>query len=57
MTRAYAVPAEELALDFADAAAAAGLALAGAHILRVHNVAATLPAVRIADAILSAAQE
>lgn len=46
----------ELALDFSDAAAAAGLALAGAHILRVHNVAATLAAVRIADAILSAAQ-
>lgn len=44
------------ALDFADAAAAAGLVLAGAHILRVHNVAATLPAVRIADAILAAAQ-
>lgn len=48
-----ALPAE-LALDFGDAAAIAGLVLGGAHILRVHNVAAALPAVRIADAILTA---
>lgn len=46
----------ELALDFGDTAAIAGLVLGGAHILRVHNVAAILPAVRIADAILAAAQ-
>ncbi|HEV2500316.1 MAG TPA: dihydropteroate synthase [Terriglobia bacterium] len=44
----------ELALDFGDAAAIAGLTLGGAHILRVHNVAAALPAARIADAILTA---
>lgn len=49
-------PRHRLALDSADAAAAAGLGLAGAHILRVHNVAAALPAARIADAILAAAQ-
>lgn len=42
------------ALDFGDAAAAASAALAGAHIVRVHSVAAALPAVRIADAILAA---
>ncbi|HEV2418840.1 MAG TPA: dihydropteroate synthase [Terriglobia bacterium] len=44
----------ELALDFGDAAALVGLVLGGAHILRVHNVGAALPAVRIADAILAA---
>ncbi|MGH9405725.1 MAG: dihydropteroate synthase [Terriglobia bacterium] len=42
--------------DFADAAAVAGMALAGAHIIRVHNVRAALPAARIADAILAAAR-
>lgn len=46
----------ELTLDFGDAAAGAGLVLGGAHVLRVHDVAATLPAARIADAILAAAQ-
>jgi len=38
-----------------DAAAVAAAILRGAHIVRVHDVAAVLPAVRIADAILSAA--
>lgn len=47
----------ELALDFGDAAALAGLVLDGAHILRVHNVAAALPAARIADAILAASPQ
>ncbi len=37
-----------------DAAAVAASILAGAHIVRVHDVAAILPAVRIADAILAA---
>ncbi|MGH9450953.1 MAG: dihydropteroate synthase [Terriglobia bacterium] len=43
------------ALDFGDAAAFAASVLAGAHIVRVHNVAAALPAARIADAVLAAA--
>jgi len=43
-----------LALQFADAASVAATILAGAHIVRVHDVAAMLPAVRIADAILAA---
>jgi dihydropteroate synthase len=43
----------ERGLDFADAATAAAAILAGAHIVRVHSVAAILPAVRIADAILA----
>jgi dihydropteroate synthase len=37
-----------------DAAAVAASILGGAHIVRVHDVAAILPAVRIADAILAA---
>lgn len=41
-------------LELADAAAVAASILAGAHIVRVHDVAAVLPAVRIADAILEA---
>jgi dihydropteroate synthase len=41
-------------LDVGDAAAVAASILAGAHIVRVHDVAAVLPAVRIADAILAA---
>lgn len=41
-------------LDFGDAAAAVAAVLGGAHIVRVHNVATVLPAVRIADAILAA---
>jgi dihydropteroate synthase len=37
-----------------DAAAVVAAILAGAHIVRVHEVAAILPAVRIADAVLEA---
>jgi dihydropteroate synthase len=36
-----------------DAAVVASI-LAGAHIVRVHDVAGILPAVRIADAVLAA---
>jgi dihydropteroate synthase len=43
-----------LPLLLGDAAAVAASILAGAHIVRVHDVAAVLPAVRIADAILNA---
>ncbi len=42
-------------LESGDAAAVAASILAGAHIVRVHDVAAVLPAVRIADAVLKAA--
>jgi len=42
-------------LELGDAAAVVASILGGAHIVRVHNVAAILPAVRIADALLSAA--
>ena len=38
-------------LQFADAAAVVAAILGGAHLVRVHDVAAILPAVRIADAI------
>jgi dihydropteroate synthase len=41
-------------LDLGDSAAVAASILAGAHIVRVHDVAAIVPAVRIADAILQA---
>ncbi|MGA2630070.1 MAG: dihydropteroate synthase [Terriglobia bacterium] len=41
-------------LALGDAAAVAASILAGAHIVRVHDVAAALPAVRLADAILAA---
>ncbi len=44
------------ALDSGDAAAAVAAALAGAHIVRVHNVAAVVPALRVADAIREAAR-
>jgi dihydropteroate synthase len=43
-----------LALQVGDAAAIVAAILDGAHIVRVHDVAAMLPAVRIADAILDA---
>jgi dihydropteroate synthase len=49
------VPADSCsssAVDLGDAAAAAAAVLAGAHIIRAHSIAAVLPAVRIADAIL-----
>ncbi len=41
-------------LQIGDAAAVTATSLAGAHIVRVHDVAAMLPAIRIADAILQA---
>jgi len=41
-------------LQSADAAAVVVSILAGAHIVRVHDVGAVLPAVRIADAVLEA---
>jgi dihydropteroate synthase len=41
-------------LQLGDAATVAASILTGAHIVRVHDVAAMLPAVRIADAILKA---
>ena len=41
-------------LQIGDAAAVAVSILGGAHIIRVHDVEAALPAVRIADAILAA---
>jgi dihydropteroate synthase len=41
-------------LQIGDAAAVASSILAGAHIVRVHDVAAVLPAIRIADAVLRA---
>ena len=41
-------------LQTGDAAAVAASILAGAHIVRVHDVASMLPAVRLADAILTA---
>jgi len=43
------------ALQLGDAAAVVASILAGAHIVRVHDVAAVLPAVRIADAVLATA--
>jgi dihydropteroate synthase len=41
-------------LDLGDSAAVAASILAGGHIVRVHDVAAIVPAARIADAILQA---
>lgn len=43
-------------LQVGDAAAVAASILAGAHIVRVHDVAAMLPSIRIADAILAASR-
>ncbi|HLI30481.1 MAG TPA: dihydropteroate synthase [Terriglobia bacterium] len=45
-----------IALDFGDAAAAAAAVLAGAHIVRVHHVAAIVPALRVADTIRAATE-
>jgi dihydropteroate synthase len=45
---------EAPALQLGDAAAVVASILAGAHIVRVHDLAAVLPAVRIADAVLAA---
>jgi len=47
---------QALPLQLGDAAAVTASILAGAHIVRVHDVEAVLPAVRIADALLAAAQ-
>ncbi|MGO8733236.1 MAG: dihydropteroate synthase [Terriglobia bacterium] len=44
------------ALQLGDAAVVVASILAGAHIVRVHDVAAVLPAVRIADALLAASR-
>jgi dihydropteroate synthase len=44
-------------LQLGDVAAVAASILAGAHIVRVHDVGAALPAVRIADAILAASRK
>jgi len=41
-------------LEIADAAAVVAAILGGAHIVRVHDVAAMLPAIRIADALVGA---
>lgn len=43
-------------LELGDAAAVAASILAGAHIVRVHDVEGVLPAVRIADALLAASK-
>jgi len=44
-----------LALQVGDAAAVVALILGGAHVVRVHDLAGMIPAVRIADAIRQAA--
>jgi dihydropteroate synthase len=43
-------------LQLGDAAAVVASILGGAHIVRVHDVARVLPAVRIADAVLTASR-
>jgi dihydropteroate synthase len=53
--KAFIAQATEQETEFAGAAAAAAAILAGAHIVRVHDVKAMLPAVRVADAIAAAA--
>jgi dihydropteroate synthase len=47
-------PAATLRLDVGDAAMLTAAILEGVHIVRVHDVEAALPAVRIADALLAA---
>jgi dihydropteroate synthase len=47
-------PSPPVPLLLGDAAAVAASILGGAHIVRVHDVAAILPAVRLADAVLAA---
>ena len=44
---------DNMLMDSADAAMAAVAILSGAHIIRVHNVRAVLPAVRLADFLLA----
>jgi dihydropteroate synthase len=51
---AYWPMMENPALQLGDAAAVVAAILAGAHIVRVHDVGAVLAAVRIADAVLAA---
>jgi dihydropteroate synthase len=51
--RGKATPEDLAALRNGDAAVAALAVSAGAHIVRVHDVGAALPAVRIADAMLA----
>lgn len=46
--------ATAIGLSTGDAAAVVAAILGGAHIVRVHDVAATQPAIRIADAVLEA---
>ncbi len=46
-------PSAPQPLDVGDAAMVVAAVLGGAHIVRVHDVASALPAVRIADALLS----
>jgi dihydropteroate synthase len=46
-----------MSLRLGDAAAVVAAILGGAHIVRVHDVAGVIPAVRIADAILQAGRE
>jgi len=53
--KAFLAQATEQETEYASAAAAAAAILAGAHIVRVHDVKAMLPAVRVADAIAAAA--
>jgi dihydropteroate synthase len=49
-----AMDAQAAFLNSGDAAAVAASILGGAHIVRVHDISAIVPAVRIADAILNA---
>jgi dihydropteroate synthase len=53
--KAFLAQATEQDTEFASAATAVAAILGGAHIIRVHDVKATLPAVRVADAIAAAA--
>jgi dihydropteroate synthase len=53
--KAFLAQATEQETEFASAAAATAAILAGAHIVRVHDVKAMLPAIRVADAIAGAA--
>jgi dihydropteroate synthase len=53
--KAFLAQATELETEFASAAAAVAAILGGAHIVRVHEVKAMVPAIRVADAIAAAA--
>ncbi len=52
--KGFLAQATEMETEFAGAAAATAAILGGAHIVRVHDVKAMLPAVRVADAIAAA---